>query len=198
MTSLESNLNPKLSSLLSTWLIFSSKVYHFLCVNSQVGVSELNNKVVMLFISKPELLPIENLLLLVQQTYDHPLNKKYKGSYEIVWVPIPSNTWTDAEVRSFNLFSNSLPWYSIRLPWLLSSAVVNYVKQAWTYTGEPLMVVLDSKGMVSNSNAIDMVMIWGARAYPFSASGEKVLWEEENWTMQLMIGEIDTLLASWV
>ncbi|GLT69786.1 hypothetical protein SLA2020_419090 [Shorea laevis] len=143
---------------------------------AKLGVSELNNKVVMLLISKPELLPIENLLLLVQQTYDHPLNKKYKGSYEIVWFPIPStNTWTDAEHRSGELCKTSMELHG----------------------GAPHGSV-GFKGMVSNSNAIDMVMIWGARAYPFSASGEEVLWENQNWTLQLMIDEIDSLLAYWV
>lgn len=142
----------------------------------------------MLLITKPELLPIEELLLLVQQTYDHRLNKNYMGSYEIVWFPITcSESWTDAEVRSFNFFSNSLPWYTIRQPWLLSSAVVNYIQKTWKYAGEPLMVVLNSKGIVTNLNAIDMVMIWGARAYPFSASREEELWKEEHWTLQLVI-----------
>lgn len=60
------------------------------------------------------------------------------------------------------------------------------------------MVVLDSRGMVTNSNAIDMVMSWGARAYPFSASREEELWEEENWTMRLLIDSIDPQLANWV
>ncbi|KAK7847966.1 protein sieve element occlusion c [Quercus suber] len=166
---------------------------------AKLGVSELENKVVVLLISKPELLPIEELLFLVQQTYDHPLNKNYKGNYEIVWFPISySDTWTDDEVRCFNFFSNYLPWCSIRQPWLHSSAVVNSMKQAWNYKGEPLMVVLDSRGMVTNSNAIDMVISWGAWAYPFSASREEQLWEEQNWTMQLLIDNIDPLLASWV
>ena len=60
------------------------------------------------------------------------------------------------------------------------------------------MVVLDSRGMVTNSNAIDMVMSWGAQAFPFSASREEELWEEENWTMRLLIDSIDPQLANWV
>lgn len=60
------------------------------------------------------------------------------------------------------------------------------------------MVALDPKGMVTNYNAIDMVYIWGAKAYPFSASREIELWEEEKWTMQFLVDEIDTLLTTWV
>lgn len=72
------------------------------------------------------------------------------------------------------------------------------MKRAWNYNGEPLMVVLDSRGTVTNSNAIDTLISWGAWAYPFSASKEEQLWEEQNWTMQLLIDNIDPLLASWV
>ncbi|KAG6654915.1 protein SIEVE ELEMENT OCCLUSION C [Carya illinoinensis] len=207
----ETKIWQKLSNLFQQTPLDNQEVLSMLCAltddlplkycpsQEKFGVSEMNNKVVMLLITKPELLPMEELLLLVQQTYDHPLNKNYKGSYEIIWFPITcSEAWTDAEVGNFNFFSNSLPWYTIRQPWLLSSAVVNYIKETWKYAGEPLMVVFDSKGIVTNLNAIDMVMIWGARAYPFSASREEELWKEEQWTLQLVIDHIDPQLAYWV
>lgn len=157
----------------------------------------MKGKVVLLLVSKPELLPLEGLLLLVERTYEHPNHKKLEGSYEIVWVSV-SDAWTDAERNIFNFLSNSLPWYSVRQPWRLNSAVMNYIKQAWGYKNDPIIVVLDSLGMLMNSNAMDMVLIWGARAYPFSSSREKELWEEENWTLQLLVNEIDPLLTRWV
>ncbi|KAL3511367.1 hypothetical protein ACH5RR_030768 [Cinchona calisaya] len=45
------------------------------------SISELRNKVVVLLVSKPELLPIEKIFLLVQQTYDHPHQQKIGQSY---------------------------------------------------------------------------------------------------------------------
>lgn len=59
------------------------------------------------------------------------------------------------------------------------------------------MVVLDSQGRITNTNAIDMVFIWGAKAFPFSTSREKELWEEQNWIVQLMLDGVDPLL-NWV
>lgn len=56
------------------------------------------------------------------------------------------------------------------------------------------MVALDFQGRVINSNAIDMIFIWGARAFPFSTTREKQLWENETRTLQLMIDGIDPLL----
>ncbi|BBG94003.1 hypothetical protein Prudu_002179 [Prunus dulcis] len=167
--------------------------------SSLLGVSDLKNKVVILMISKPELLSIEESLFLVQQTHNHPHKKNAEDSYRIVWVPIPvSNQWTDAEETIFEYLSNSLPWFSIRQPWLLNSAVVKFIKEAWNYKNEPVMVVLDSQGTVTNSNAIDLLFIWGPKAYPFSASREEELWQEQNWTLQFMMDEIDLLLTKWV
>lgn len=150
-------------------------------------------------ISKPELFPIEQSLLLVEQTHAHPHNKSLEESYKIIWVPIPlSSSWTDTEKRNFRILSHYLPWYSIRRPWSLNSAVMKFIQQEWKYKGDTIMVVLDSQGNVTNLNAIDMVLIWGSRAYPFSVSRETELWREENWTLQLLVDEICPLITNWV
>ncbi|KAF7834481.1 protein SIEVE ELEMENT OCCLUSION C [Senna tora] len=166
----------------------------------QIGVSKLKNKIIMLLITKPVPLPLEEILLLVQQTSDHPLNDKFRDNYKIIWLPLPSSdVWTEAEEASFNFLSESLPWYAVRKPRLLSSAVVNYIRQEWNYKEEePLMVVLDSNGKVVNTNALDMVKIWGPKACPFSALKEAELWQHENLTMKLLLDDINPLLAYWV
>ncbi|KAH9708550.1 protein SIEVE ELEMENT OCCLUSION C [Citrus sinensis] len=207
----KTKLHQKLVDLLKESQIDNQEVLHVLfalkndfplkdcSTQAKLGVSELKDKVVILLVSKPELLPLEKLFLLVHQTYDHPHNKNLEESYKIVWVPISSSeTWTDVEERNFELFSCSLPWYSVRQPQLLNSAVVNLIKQEWNFKEEPIMVVLDSQGMVTNSNALDMVLIWGARGYPFSVTREIELWQEEDWTLPLMIDEIHPLLNKWV
>lgn len=149
--------------------------------------------------SRPEFLSIDETLLLVQQTHNHPNYKNVEGSYKIIWIPIPvSNLWTTSDETIFEFLSNILPWYSIRKPCLLNSAVVTFIKEAWNYKNEPVTVVLDSKGNVTNTNVLDMLFIWGLNAYPFSASREKELWQEQKWTLQLMVDEIDPLLTKWV
>ncbi|XP_034684550.1 protein SIEVE ELEMENT OCCLUSION C isoform X3 [Vitis riparia] len=208
---IETKLHQKLMDLSKETQVDNQEVLHMLFAlrddtplidcssQKKLGVSELKNKVVICMVSKPEPLPIEELLFLVQQTYDHPHHNKLERSYEIVWVPIPSSdTWTEAEERSFDFLCYSLPWYSVRQPWLLCSEVVTFIKQKWNFKDEPIMVVFDSQGKVTNSNAMDMALIWGDRAYPFSASVEKKLWEEEKWNLQFMIDEIDSLLTKLV
>ncbi|XP_057530280.1 protein SIEVE ELEMENT OCCLUSION C isoform X2 [Amaranthus tricolor] len=166
---------------------------------AKVDISSLKNKIVVLLISKPELLPVNELLLLVQQTYDHPLHNNLKQSFDILWVPIStSNRWSNNDITIFNLLSNSLPWYSIRQPWSLRSTTIHYAKEVWQYHEQPIMVVLDPTGMVSNINAIDMVWIWGMKAYPFSFSREEELWRNERWNLRLLLDSIDPLLTMWV
>lgn len=167
--------------------------------NEKHSISELKNKVVILLVSKPELLPIEKIFLLVQQTYDHPYQEKIGGNYVILWVPLSSaHAWSQADDVSFHFLSNSLPFWSLKKPQFLNSAVVNFIKQEWNFKEEAMMVVLDTNGMITNSNAFDMIWIWGAKAFPFSILREKELWEGEHWTLQLIINGIDPLLTKWI
>ncbi|XP_021747848.1 protein SIEVE ELEMENT OCCLUSION C-like [Chenopodium quinoa] len=168
-------------------------------MQAKVGITSLKNKVVVLLISKPELLPVHELFLLVQQTYDHPLHDKQDRSYDILWIPIStSENWSNNEVTIFDLISNSLPWYSIRQPWLLSSTTIYYAKKEWKFDESPVMVALDPTGMITNIDSADMVWIWGAKAYPFSASREKELWRTEKWNLRLLLDSIDPLFTMWV
>ncbi|KVH95649.1 hypothetical protein Ccrd_002263, partial [Cynara cardunculus var. scolymus] len=167
----------------------NQQVLHlFFSLNDDLPLKDSSSqaKVVMLLVSKPDLLPIDQTLLLLQQTKEHPHNKSIEQDYEIVWVP-SSETWTLDEHMGFDYLSNSLPWLSVRQPWLLNSAVVRMIREEWKFEEDPLMVVLDSVGVASNYNAIDMVLIWGPKAFPFSNSREKELWElEEPWNLQLI------------
>ncbi|XP_068664882.1 protein SIEVE ELEMENT OCCLUSION C-like [Aristolochia californica] len=154
----------------------------------------LSNKEVILVISKLDILP-KQLLLLVQQTSVHLQNENDR-SYEVVWIPFASSTlWSEDEISIFHHLASSLPWYSLSQPWLLRLAVVNYIKQSWHFENEPLMVVLDQQGRVSCQNATDMIIIWGAKAYPFSTWREEELWEKENWSLQFIMDDIEPLLS---
>nr|XP_043607651.1 protein SIEVE ELEMENT OCCLUSION C isoform X2 [Erigeron canadensis]XP_043607652.1 protein SIEVE ELEMENT OCCLUSION C isoform X2 [Erigeron canadensis] len=166
---------------------------------AKVGIAKLKNKIVMLMVSKPDLLPTDQTLLLIQQTHEHPHQKNIEQGYEIVWVPVSSSErWTLDEHISFDYLTNSLPWLSIRHPWLLNSAVVRMIRQEWKFEDQPIMVVLDSQGSVSSYNAMDQVLIWGAKAFPFSDSREKELWKEEHWNLNLMLDGVDHFLTKTV
>ncbi|KAK6930925.1 Sieve element occlusion, C-terminal [Dillenia turbinata] len=203
----ELKLHQRLSSLFNETYVDNQEVLQMLVAlrdgltlkdgfSSKLGISDLKNKVVIVVVSKPDILPLERLFFLVQRTSDLPSNKEER-KYEIFWIPVStSETWNDAEERNFEYLSNSLPWYSILQPWSLNSEIVNYIKQEWNFKDESIMVVLDPQGKITNLNAIDMLLTWGAaKACPFSTSREKQLWEQEKWTIRFMVDEIDSLLT---
>ncbi|XP_009105329.1 protein SIEVE ELEMENT OCCLUSION C [Brassica rapa] len=163
----------------------------------QIAITDLKEKVILLLLSKPELSPTEPFHFLLQQLYHHPSNT----NTEILWTPIPaSQKWTEEEKQTVNFSSNSLPCISVKRPWLMSSTVLNFLRTEWPYRdGETMVAVMDTNGKVVNMNAMDMVLIWGGKAYPFTASREDELWEEDHTlSLQLMLDGIHPEFNTWV
>lgn len=62
-----------------------------------------------------------------------------------------------------------------------------------------VVVVMDPNGKVVNMNAMDMVLIWGVKAYPFTVSREDELWEEDHtWSLKLILDGIHPEFNTWV
>ncbi|WZZ06373.1 hypothetical protein YC2023_092294 [Brassica napus] len=165
--------------------------------NQEIAITDLKEKVILLLLSKPELSPTEPFHFLLQQLYHHPSNT----NTEILWIPIPtSEKWTEEEKETVNFSSNSLPCISVKRPWLMSSTVLNFLRTEWPYRdGETMVAVMDTNGKVVNMNAMDMVLIWGGKAYPFTASREDELWEEDHTlSLQLMLDGIHPEFNTWV
>ncbi|EHA8589145.1 protein SIEVE ELEMENT OCCLUSION C [Cocos nucifera] len=163
----------------------------------KVSMVVLRNKEVILFISTLTI-KLEKLLLIIQQLQNHPQNGSEKP-FVIVWVPIVfCIPWSNAEERAFKKMSNIIPWYSLYEPSKLSLSVTKFIQEMWHFQGDPIMVVLDSKGKVTSLNAMDMISIWGPKAYPFSVSREQELWEEQTWTIEFLLDDIDPLVSYWM
>ncbi|XP_038976303.1 protein SIEVE ELEMENT OCCLUSION C-like [Phoenix dactylifera] len=206
---IEKNINSGLSHLFEEAHLDNQKVLSTLFAlkddyplrdyqsQEKVGVVVLRNKEVILFISTLTI-NLEKLLLIIQQLQNHPQNGSEKP-FVIVWVPIVfSIPWSNAEERAFKKLANIIPWYSLYEPSKLSLSVIKFIKEAWHFQGGPIMVVLDSKGKVTSLNAMDMISIWGLKAYPFSVSRERELWEEQNWTIEFLLDDIDPLISYWM
>ncbi|XP_057811066.1 protein SIEVE ELEMENT OCCLUSION C isoform X2 [Salvia miltiorrhiza] len=158
----------------------------------KIGILELKGKTVLVLITKPELLPLDKAYFLVQQT-------RSLENCVVLWVPVGSTSgWSSAAKASFEFFSSRVPWLSVARPWSLHPAVVGFIRQEWGFGDDPVVVVLNEDGLVSNANAMDMVWIWGPRAFPFTDSREGELWKEANWTVGLMVDGISPLLSQWI
>ncbi|KAG9130690.1 hypothetical protein Leryth_018081 [Lithospermum erythrorhizon] len=175
---------------------FPFKDFH---TQEKCGIRELKDKVVILLITKPEFLSIEKVFFLTQQMDDHLNMNKLEGKSALLWIPISSSgSWNNSDEVSYQWISSSFPCLSLRQPWSLNQVVVRYIKQEWNFEEDPIMVLIDVNGKVTNLDAIDMVWIWGAKAFPFSTSRELELWEQQNVLLHIIIDEIDPLLTKWV
>lgn len=165
-----------------------------------MSIGLLKGKVVILFLTDLNILH-ENEYMIVQQMYVEKRHKPMKpeSQYEVVWVPIV-DTWTEDKYERFERIRNSMEWYSVYLPSVVSPTVIRYIRKEdkWNFVKKPLLVVMDPQGKIVHTNAAHMMCVFGSIAFPFNKNREEVLWEEETWRIELVADSIDENLISWV
>lgn len=169
-------------------------------IENQVTIEELRRKVVALFITAidPELSGTSEYAIL-QQMYSekkHNLTRS-ESQYEVVWVPV-ADIWTDEKYRLFETLRDQMEWHSVHHPSVVSAVVRRFFREKWNFSKKPLLVVMDTQGRIVHHNAIHMMCIWGSLSYPFTANREKLLWEETNWTIDLVADNLEPNMISWV
>lgn len=141
-------------------------------------------------------------LSILEQIYTESRTHITRGEsqYELVWMPIvDGNTpWTEAKQKQFESLQASMPWYTIHHPSLIDKAVVQFVKEVWSFGKKPILVVLDPQGRVACPNALHMMWIWGSAAFPFTTAREESLWKEELWRLELLVDGLDPQILNWV
>ncbi|KAK6134885.1 hypothetical protein DH2020_031369 [Rehmannia glutinosa] len=165
--------------------------------NTQVRIEDLGNKMVLLYLS--ELKQSCSLELSVLSEMYLTTGQKPK-EYEIVWIPvIEEKSLANPEKKKlFKEVQNTMPWLSLRDLSLLDPAVVKYIKDDWQFQRRSMIKVVYQQGRLSkNHDAMHMVFIWGCLAEPFSRKKEKDLWEKENWSVDLLLNNIETSAIEW-
>ena len=137
---------------------------------------------------------------MLEQIYRDCINNKSRAEsdYEVVWMPIVESPWTDEKQKKFERLLGMMPWYSVAHPSMIESAVVEYIRQVWKFVKKPLLVVLDPRGKVVNTNAFHMMWIWGNLAHPFTSAREDSLWKEETWRLELLVDSVEPQVFQWV
>lgn len=146
----------------------------------------------------------EELLILEQIYNDSRVHaSKLENRYELVWIPVvdrhhTNDQLTEQQQRQFESLRDTMPWYSVNHPSLISKAVMLFIRTEWKFKNKPILVVLDPQGRVACPNAIHMMWIWGSSAFPFTSSREEALWREESWRLELLVDGIDSEILNWV
>ncbi|KAJ0007019.1 hypothetical protein Pint_28828 [Pistacia integerrima] len=166
----------------------------------RASIEALKRKNVLLLIS--DLDGFEEELFMLKQMYiescQHPAMTE--SLYELVWIPIMdrSTPWTQAKQHQFENHQLSMPWYSVYHPSIINSAVIMYFQEVWQFKKKPILVVLDPLGKVVNKNALHMIYVWGALAFPFSSTSEACLWNGETWRIDFLAGSINAAIPIWI
>ncbi|XP_030496787.2 protein SIEVE ELEMENT OCCLUSION B [Cannabis sativa] len=171
------------------------------CYNKKrIVIEDLKRKVVALFITEvdPELIRSSEYAILQQMYAEkrHSMTRS-ESQYEVVWVPI-SNVWNDEKYRVFDRLKEQMEWHSVHHPSAVTPVAPRFFREKWGFVKKPMLVVIDTQGRVVHHNAIHMMCIWGSLAYPFTANREKLLWEDNAWTMDLLIDGLDPSAAEWI
>uniref|UniRef100_A0A803MR58 Protein SIEVE ELEMENT OCCLUSION B-like n=1 Tax=Chenopodium quinoa TaxID=63459 RepID=A0A803MR58_CHEQI len=98
---------------------------------------------------------------------------------------------------SYDLISATAQLKKLEKISLTGDALIKFFKDDWNFHGKPMVVVLDPRGKIVNSNAIHMMWIWKNQAFPFNCAREEVLWEQETWSLELLVDAIDQNILQW-
>ncbi len=118
-----------------------------------------------------------------------------KDVYKIVWIPIVERWTKDMQKRFEMLRSKMPPWYIVQN--FSFKLGINYIKDEWQFRDRPIVVVMNSQGIVEHKNALHMMAIWGTKAFPFTIEREHELSNGEDWFGYWMF-EISPEVSTWV
>lgn len=163
----------------------------------QAKVEPLERKTVLLYISGLELSQPE--LAYFKRIYISRQDKlEFDGEYDVVWIPVVDNPRNEANQRLFEARQGEMPWFFPEQFPSIDPAVIKYIKNVWHFEKTSMMIPLNPKGKVVNSNAMHMMFIWGNQAYPFTGTREEQLWAAETWRLELLVDSIESSITGWV
>ncbi|KAL8199736.1 hypothetical protein R6Q57_013304 [Mikania cordata] len=166
----------------------------------RVNLEVLRRKNVLLLISGLDMSNDE--LSILEEIYNQSRGQgtRMDGPFEIVWIPIvdPSIQYTDEMNMKFEVMRNKMPWYSVYHPSIITTVVVKSIGDRWHFRNKPILVVLDPQGRELSPNAIHMMWIWGSNAFPFTSNKEEMLWKDEIWRLEFLLGGMDPNILIWI
>ncbi|XVF16298.1 hypothetical protein REPUB_Repub10bG0019200 [Reevesia pubescens] len=166
----------------------------------RVNVDVLRKRNVLLLISDLDILQDEFAIL--EQIYNESRSQptRQESQYEFVWLPVldPSIPLSRIKQDKFETLNAIMTWYTLHHPSLIDRAVFKFIKEVWHFEKKPILVVLDSEGRVACPNALHMMRIWGALAFPFTTAEEDALWKAETWKLELLVDGIDPVIQNWI
>ncbi|PPS13115.1 hypothetical protein GOBAR_AA07541 [Gossypium barbadense] len=102
------------------------------------------------------------------------------------------------EREKFSTLQSIMSWYTVSHHVTIEPAVIKYIREEWGFVKKPITMTLNPQGKVLCPNALSMMWIWGNSAFPFSSEKEESFWKAKPWTLDLLVGRLETNLPTWV
>ena len=123
----------------------------------------------------------------LEPIYKEISKNKDQNKYEIVWIPIVDK-WNDDMQKKFETLRSKMPsWYIVQN--FSFELGTKYIKEKWQFKDKPIVVMMNSQGIVEhpNLNALRMITISGPDAFPFTPEKEQELSNGEDWSGYWML-----------
>ncbi|KAK4391152.1 protein SIEVE ELEMENT OCCLUSION B [Sesamum angolense] len=163
--------------------------------------NKTTEKTVLLLISELDIDKVQDLVILSDIYEESRMHEtSAENHYEVVWVPIldPSNKITPDMEKILENNRTRMQWYSVNHPNKIDPLVIKLIREQFHYHDQPILVVLDPEGRVVNTNAIDMIWIWGNSGFPFSQASEEALWKDGVSGLELIVNGFHHKTENWV
>ncbi|XP_040959971.1 protein SIEVE ELEMENT OCCLUSION B [Gossypium hirsutum] len=162
---------------------------------AEVYINVLRRKHVLLLISDLDI--SEEEIRVLEVVYKERVSSGL--NYEIKWLPIVDRTtWNNGYQEKFSTLQSIMSWYTVSHHVAIEPAVIKYIREEWGFVKKPIAVTLNPQGKVLCPNALSMMWIWGNSAFPFSSEKEESFWKAKPWTLDLLVGRLETNLPTWV
>ncbi|TYI34478.1 hypothetical protein ES332_A03G012200v1 [Gossypium tomentosum] len=162
---------------------------------AEVYINVLRRKHVLLLISDLDI--SEEEIRVLEVVYKERISSGL--NYEIKWLPIVDRTtWNNGYQEKFSTLQSIMSWYTVSHHVAIEPAVIKYIREEWGFVKKPIAVTLNPQGKVLCPNALSMMWIWGNSAFPFSSEKEESFWKAKPWTLDLLVGRLETNLPTWV
>ena len=120
------------------------------------------------------------------------INKE--DQYKIVWIPIEEK-WTNDMQKKFDMLRSKMPtWYVVHN--YSFKLGIKYVMEKWQFENKPIVVVMNSQGIVVHPDALRMITVSRINAFPFTTKKEAELSSGDDWFGYLIFDNFTTMTQS--
>ena len=117
-----------------------------------------------------------------------------EDQYKIVWIPIEEK-WTNDMQKKFDMLRSKMPtWYVVHN--YSFKLGIKYIMEKWQFENKPIVVVMNSQGIVVHPDALRMITVSRINAFPFTTKKEEELFSGDDWFGYLIFDNFTTMTQS--